>query len=56
MNKKQIYIAIFVPIGVIMLIVFSLIGVWIWYLVTLPKLDEQLKYSPFYTASVWHCE
>lgn len=44
------------PIIIGLIIGFSLIAIWTWYLATLPDMNEQLKYSPFNNYGTWECE
>ncbi len=44
-----------IPIALTQIVAFSLIGVWTWYLLTLPKMEEQLKFSPFMQVGEWKC-
>ena len=44
------------PIIAGLVIGLSFIGIWTWYLLTLPNTTAQLQYSPFENSGVWQCE
>lgn len=42
--------------GIAFSVTIALLSWWIYYLCTLPKIEEQLKFSPFKVEGTWQCE
>ncbi len=55
-KKKNKFVSIWLPIIIGLTLGLGIIGGWIAYLVTLPSMSEQLKYSPFSVEGTWRCE
>lgn len=59
-EEKSLLRAVFIPLGVIagatIIFVIAIVAIWARFLLTMPKLDKQLQFSPFYQTGEWKCE